>query len=454
LGRSSGRLGSSASNKQNYQNCSVAPTPCTVSLTVGKPSGVDKLNGYRHAGDTAILSKQSKWGILRTGAWYDWAYTDRYQFPSNPITWVDTPLSNFHEHFLTQSTQPFAEFEWHPIRKCVVITGVKDANYQMYLNQYQDGKTVGCLPGKPVAATNTVPANCPNGGAAFTTHGITYNNWLPNASARYYVKNNWSVYAQFGEGSIIPPSNVFDVTGGIVLMPPKPTVAKTYQTGTVMKFRRWTLDADYYYIHFQNGYDMYTDPTTLEPAFVATGPSNTQGFEAEGTVVIGWGLSAYANVMAGTAKYQTGPNYPNGGMWVQDAPSNLETLSLMWIHKNFDVGFIDKRVGQMYNDNGTLTYTINGIQVPYPVDQAITIAPFSVMNFFANYTIKNASWLRGSKLGLAINNLADNHSIVGVLPAVAATATVPYVQNQYDQINLLPGRSVMATLTVGWAPRR
>jgi hypothetical protein len=76
------------------------------------------------------------------------------------------------------------------------------------------------------------------------------------------------------------------------------------------------------------------------------------------------------------------------------------------------------------------------------------------MNFFANYTIKNASWWRGSKLGLAINNLADNHSIVGVTPFVAATATAPYVQNPSDLLNLLPGRSVMATLTVGWAPRR
>ncbi len=105
-------------------------------------------------------------------------------------------------------------------------------------------------------------------------------------------------------------------------------------------------------------------------------------------------------------------------------------------------------------NNGTLNYTINGIQVAYPVDQAITIAPFNMMNYFANYTINKASWLRGSKLGLAINNLANSHSIVGVLPAVAATATVPYVQSPYDQVNLLPGRSVMATLTVGLAPRR
>jgi hypothetical protein len=126
----------------------------------------------------------------------------------------------------------------------------------------------------------------------------------------------------------------------------------------------------------------------------------------------------------------------------------------MWRHKNWDLGFTDKRVGQQYNDNGSLTYVINGIKVPYPVDQAIKIEPFNLANIFVNYTIKNASWLRGSKLGLAVNNLSDNHSIVGITPAVAATATVPYASNPGDLLNLLPGRSVMATLTVGWAPRR
>ncbi len=434
-------------NKQNYQN------GATVNLSPATPSGVDKLNGYRHAGDTAILSKETKWGTFRTGAWYDWAYTDRYQIPSNVITWADTPFGNFHEHFITQSIQPFGEFEWHPAPKLVVIAGIKDANYQMTLNQYQDAKIVGCLGGTTVKATATVPPLC-IGGPAFVTHAITYNNWLPNISARYYIKGNWSAYAQFAEGSVIPPSNVFDNPGGVVLTPPKPTVAKTYQTGTVMKFRRWTLDADYYYIHFQNGYQSYTDPVSLEPAFTATGPSNTLGVEAESTVVIGWGFNAYVNFSAGHAKYQTGANYPNGGLWVANAPSNVEGFSLLWQHKNFDIGFTDKRVGQQFNDNGSLSYVINGIKVPYPVDEAIKIQPFNLANFFANYTIKNQSWLRGSKIGLAINNLADSHSIVGVTPAVAATATVAYAQNPGDLLNLLPGRSVMATLTVGWAPRR
>lgn len=433
-------------NKQNYQNGS------TISLSLNKPSGVDKLNGYRHAGDTATLSKDTQWGIFRTGAWYDWAYTDRYQYPSNPLSWLDTPLPNFHEHFITQSVQPFAEFEWHASRRLVVTVGVKDAYYNMTLNQYQDnGKTVGCLGGTAGTDPVTKAPIC-IGGGAFTTHSVGYNNWLPNVAARYFLKSDWSAYAQWSEGSIIPPSAVFDVPNGQVLTPPTPTLARTYQVGSVYKRKHWTLDVDAYYVHFQNNYDSYTDPISGEAVFVPSGPTNTKGIEAETNVIVGWGFSIYANGSWGSAKYAEGPNIPNGGLWVANSPKNIETISLLYRHKNWDIGLVDKRVGTMYNDNGSLIYP--GYTIAYPVDQAITIQPFTLVNFFANYTIKNQSWLRGSKLGLAINNLADSHNIVGVTPATAASAAAFYVPNSADQINLLPGRSVMATLTVGYAPKR
>jgi len=435
-------------NKQFYQNGG------TVNLSSNKPSGVDKLNGYRHAGDTAILSNESKWGVFRTGIWYDWSYTDRYQIPSNILTQQDTPLGNFHEHFITQSTQPFAEFEWHPAPKFIVTVGVKAANYAMMLNQYQDnGKTVGCLGGVTSTQPGTGAPICV-GGAAFVTHSIDYNNWLPNVAARYQLQSTWSVYAQWAEGSIIPLSSVFDVPNAQVLVPPKPTLAKTYQIGSVMKHRRWTLDADAYYIHFQNGYDTYTDPSTNEPAYVATGPSNTRGIEAESNIILGRGFSVYANGTMGSAKYQTGPNYPNGGLWVADAPKNVETVSLLWLHQNWDIGLVDKRVGTLYNDNATLSYLINGISVAYPIDEANKIDPFNLVNVFVNYTIKNRSWLRGSKIGLAVDNLANNHNIVGITPATAPTATAHYAQSPSDLLNLLPGRSIMLTFTAGWAPRR
>jgi iron complex outermembrane receptor protein len=439
-------------NKQFYQN------GATVNLTSAKPSGVDKLNGYRHAGDTLTVSKESKWGVFRTGIWYDWAYTDRYQVPSNILTQVDTPLSNFHEHFITQSYQPFAEFEWRATRRLVVTAGIKAADYNMHLNQFQDANTVGCLGGTAGVYPSTagIWSGAPSctGGAAFITHHVNYNNWLPTLTARYRIWRQWSTYAQFAEGSVIPPSNVFDVPGGNVLTPPKPTLAKTYQAGSVLKLNRFTLDADFYYVHFQNGYSSYTDPATNEPVFVATGPSNTKGFEAESNYALGHGFSIYGNLSVGSAKYQTGPNYPNGGKWVANTPSNVEGMSALWQHRNYDMGLTWKRVGQYYQDNKTLAYKINGISVPVPVDEAITIEPWNLVNVFVNYTIKNSSRLRGTKIQLAVNNLANSHSLVGVTPGVSPTLAVPYAQAPNDQLNLLPGRSISLTITGGYAPKR
>jgi iron complex outermembrane receptor protein len=435
-------------NKQNYQN------GASVSLSLNKPSGVDKLNGYRHAGDTVTLSNTTRWGIFRTGAWYDWAYTDRYQVPSNIITWQDTPLPNFHEHFITQSFMPFAEYEWHPFQRFVITAGIKAADYNMTLNQYQDnGKTVGCLGG--LASTDPVTkAPICIGGGAFATHSINWNNWLPNLSTRYFFRSNWSGYAQFSEGSVIPPSAAFDTLNGNPTTPPKPQLAKTYQIGSVIKFRRWTLDADAYYVHFQNAFDSYTDPTTNELVFIPSGPLNTRGIEAESNIIVGWGFTLYLNGSMGSTKYQEGNGFPNGGLWEANAPKNVETIALFWRRKNWDVGLLDKRVGTMYNDNGSLTEIVGGVPLPIPVNQAITINPFTLVNFNVNYTVKNQTWLRGSRIGLAINNLADSHNIVGITPFTAATTAAAYVPNGGDQLNLLPGRSVMVTLTAGYAPRR
>ena len=405
-------------NKQNLEKNLTA---------LSSTSAIDKLNGGNHFGDTVSVSQESRWGIFRTGVWHDWAYTDRYQYVSSPFTWADVASPNFHEHFITQSFHPFIEYEWRATSKLVITAGVKDAHYNMHLNQYQDIKTVGCLGGTKVG-------NACVGGAAFVTHDVGYNAWLPTAAARYRVLRNWSVYAQFGEGSQIPFSSVFDVSNGAVLKTPPETLAKTYQAGSVLKFNRWTLDVDAYYIHFQNQYVPVNDPNNFnEPVYVLTGPNNTKGVEAESNIVIGHGVSLYLNGTLGSAKYQ------QTHLWVANAPHDTETVALTWQQKNWDVGFLHKRVGSMYNDYGS-------------VNQGIPIDPFDVSNIFLNYTIRNASFLRGSKLGLAVNNLFDNHNITQITPGSTSPAT--YAPSGGDFLQLLPGRSVMVSLTVGYAPKR
>jgi iron complex outermembrane recepter protein len=76
-------------NQQNYNSAT------TISAT----SAVDKLNGYRRFGNILPVTQVSAWGVFRTGFWSEYSWTNRYQIPSNPRTWVDAALPNFHEKF-------------------------------------------------------------------------------------------------------------------------------------------------------------------------------------------------------------------------------------------------------------------------------------------------------------------------------------------------------------------
>jgi iron complex outermembrane receptor protein len=401
-------------NKQNYNGA-----------TITKTSATDKLNGYRKIGDTLVLSQQSRWGVFRTGIWYEWAYTDRYQTPYDPRTNINALLPNFHEKFDTNSVQPYGEYEFRATKKLIITGGLKLAYYNQKLDQYADnGKTVGCLGG-------TLTGGVCVGGAPFVTHSVGYNSWLPSVDARYRLKDNWSVYGQFATGSVIPPSSVFDVKNATVKTLPKPTTTNTYQVGTVFKTNRVTLNADFYHSHFQNAYNAYTDPVTTEVVYTLPGDSTTTGVEAEGNVSIGHGLSAYLNGTAGKAKYVT------TSLWVANAPKDTETIGLTYQKSNWDLGFFNKRIGQMYNDNGN-------------TNQAVAIDPFNITNVYLNYTVKQQSWLRGSKIRLSVNNLLDKHSIVGITPASTATS----VAAPGDVLTLLAGRSISITITGGYAPRR
>jgi len=82
--------------------------------------------------------------------------TDRYQVPSDPRTWVDAALPNFHEKFNTTTLQPYAEYELKVTDSLRLTPGVKLAYYKQDFTQFADnGKTVGNLGGLP--SVNTRP---------------------------------------------------------------------------------------------------------------------------------------------------------------------------------------------------------------------------------------------------------------------------------------------------------
>ena len=454
--------------------------PCDVQVTkkgvTALPCGVDKYNSYRKYGETSELSQVSKFGILRAGMWYEWANTNRHQYPSDPLNhWADQALPNFAEKFVTDSYQPYAEYEWHATSKLAVTGGVKFAYYTVGTKQFaDDGKTIGSL----------VPTGTTPNPAAFITNGGSYFATLPSVSGNYRLRNNWSVFGQFAQGSIVPPSSVFDFNQGTtgsaikVATLPKQQKNSTYEAGTVLKLKKVTFDADYYHIHFDNGYSSVTTAASGgEPVFFPTPPSVTQGIEGEANLYLTHGLGVYLNASYDKATYTgsqsisclsgstgcsaTTPEFsvtaPNG-LNVQQTPSDVETEGVTYQHSNWDVALLNKRVGTFYIDS------------PNGYHNAYTVNPFSVTNLFVNYTIRSGGRFNNTKLRLSFNNLFNQSNIDGItlanssptqtLSANGTTYTDPFnatgapAISGADNVQVLAGRSVMLTVTFGTSAKR
>jgi iron complex outermembrane receptor protein len=354
-------------------------------------------------------------GIFRTGLWSEYADTDRYQIPSDPRTWIDAALPNFHEMFGTTTLQPYAEYSWRALPNLSITPGVKYAYYKQNLTQFADnGKTVGNL-----------------NGAASVNHVAEYHSWLPSIDAHMLVQPYWSMYGQYGKGQAIPPSSVFDVKNAQVGVLPEPILTDTYQVGSVWKSHRATLDVDFFHVKYQSDYSSTFDNTTGDTVYFRNGESITKGVEAESTILVGGGVAVYLNATKGSAKYT------DSGLRVQNAPSDTETLGLTYNLGSWNVGFFSKRIGQMYNDNSTL-------------HQAVPIDPFNITNLFFNYTVRGSSRLSQSRIRLSVNNLTDSHAITGVSPA-SIKSNAPAAG---DILSLMAGRSASVAFTVGVKSRQ
>jgi len=300
------------------------------------------------------------------------------------------------------------------VSRLTLTPGMKFVFYRMSLNQYADnGKTVGNL-----------------GGAASTQHTADYHTWQPTFDVNYKLRNNWSIYTQFAAGSTIPPSSVFDVTGAKVAVLPTPTKSMTYQAGTVYKTGRFTLDFDAYHIGFDSTYSSSTNSDGL-PVYFAGGSSTTKGLEAESTVFVGKGVSVYLNGTEGAAKYDA------SGFYLQNSPGNTETVGLSFQQRGWDLGFFNKRIGEMWNDNPN-----SG------ANQAVKIDPFEITNLYLNYTIKGESRFAETKLRLTFNNLFDQHNIT----AVSLAGKTNNVPGPADLITKMAARSVTMSVTFGLSP--
>ena len=407
-------------------------TPTKVGSLTILPCTANQLNDYHKYGEVATVSQTSRYGVFKAGLWYEWANTVRWGYPTNPFTGQFGSLPNYHEYFTTSSYQPFAEYSYQAIPKLTLTGGLKYAAYTQDLTQYTDnGKTIGTLPN----------------GAASVYNTATYTSPLPDGAINYRLKSNWSAYFQFAQGSVIPPSSVFDVKSAAVETLPKPARTTAYQGGTVLKLNRIMFDADVYRIKFQNAYTSYT-PIGGEPIYYLNPDSITIGGEMETNVAVTHDLSVYANGSVGQAQY-TGAGVPSG-LWVANTPAYTEGVSVTYQQRNMDLGVFQKLVGPMWSDNKSF-------------HNQVLNSPFNLVNLFLNYTVRNNSIFDQTKVGLSFNNLFNEEQSIGVTPANSAVPrVVGGVSSTYlatttaaggDALTLLPGRSIMISVTFGLQPK-
>ncbi|MBV8667456.1 MAG: TonB-dependent receptor plug domain-containing protein [Burkholderiaceae bacterium] len=381
--------------------------------------GIDKLNAYHTSGSLFRATDETTMGTLRTGLWAEYANSFRHQTNMNDLTQVDMLSPRFSENYQTYTLQPYVEFEFKVTDDLKITPGVKYAQYTQNYDHFADLKKVGPLGGTVTSSTGAITGGLPD-----VTNEITYRDWLPTLDIHYMVQPNWSAYAQFAAGDLIPPTSVFDYPFANTTTPPKIQKSTTVQFGTVWKSNDFTTDFDVFHVKLDNSYNCYTDPNnTSDTICAAAGTEVTQGVEWEGTYVIGGGFSAYANASVGTTKYDS-------GLWVPGAPSDVETLSLMYKDSGWDTGLIVKRVGKMYNNGAT--------------PNAYTIDPITLTNLFLNYTIKNPwAYTKQAKFQVAVNNLTNIHSITGISGNGSDSNPLPA-----DAITTVPSRSVAVTMTL------
>ena len=407
--------------------------------TAGDIPGYTKVNQYRNYGDILELSLKTRIGIAHVGAWFEQSNSHRYRYDydftkgfangSLGPTKFDfagmAQVFNYKEinkAFNTQlngllvpayirydektswsQIQGFGEFEFKLFDNRLTVTpGVKVQNFTRRINT-------------PIAAQTT---------RVGIQTSDSYKPTLPYFSANFLIQPDWSVYAQYAKGFLIPqlsdsleavyPAPNFGFTCFVPGSNPptkaancnlSPTRTTNYQVGTVYAGDRLNIDFDGYYIEASNS--VSTDPSS-GISQTNGNPARYKGVDGQVSYVLMRGLTAIANGSIASAKDAV------TGLWLPQAPNYTATLGAVYSGPRFKLSMIQKFTGRQYADGG----------------QLVTIKPYS-LGIFSGSVKVGPAWL-----GVTVYNVFDDRSTTKIGGSTGAAPL--YFFN--------PGRSYQAQL--------
>ena len=355
--------------------------------------GVSKHNDFRDWGSVTQLSKDTDFGQLRLGAWFDYVsngvYRTRIDFTAGDAGYAtkatgSTFNQQYHDRLVT--AQPYIEFAWHPLPGLTITPGVKYTSVTRELD-------TGILGSTPAGETNA-----------------TYNKAQWSVDAHYKITPEWVAYFQAAKGFLAPPLSTLETAVPATIQPEETT---NYQLGTTYQHNRLTLSGDVYYIPFNNFIASVTEPAgTL---YFDAGNALYRGVEAEGTYKIGGGLSFYGNGSLNDARF-------SNGVHIYQAPQNTAAGGFIFSrdsvakdHDNVYASLLVKEVGKQFGLNGQTP--AGRPTVSYP------IRPYQTLDLAVGYTLPFKGPVLGQhKVRVALNlyNLINDHSLIGYAAATAA----------------------------------
>jgi iron complex outermembrane receptor protein len=287
---------------------------------------------------------------IPAGALPEAAYTDRLQ------------------HNQLFSREAYAQYIWHVISGLDVTAGDKYVDFERVIVS-------------PVNQKTELPLD----------YSQSWRRNLPSVDVHYKLADTWSAYAQYSKGFLAPNLNVLYVPNpGLNTVNPESTT--NVQVGTTYVGQSFNVSLDAYTINFSNEIASHTvafgNSTVKE--FYNLGAVKYKGVEAEGTYVVGFGLSVYANASWNSARQQADQS------WVPLTPDKTAALGVLYNQGPWQGSIIDKFVGVRYGDQGD-TFRLGGYAT---ADAAVN---YSLTQSFM--AVKNA------KLGVTLQNIADRHSI-------------------------------------------
>ena len=388
-------------------------------------------NNYRSLGDILRLSRELGPGDLQFGGWFDHqtnyrrlvdidftdngAYTTNFLGPNVPPGSVPAAAyTDRLQHNQLFSRQAYVQYVWHVIKDLDVTAGDKYINFERDIVA-------------PVNQGTLLPLD----------YKQTWTRNLPSVDVHYKLADNWSAYAQYSKGFLAPNLNVL-----YVVDPSKNTVnpqgTTNVQVGTTWVGQAWNVSLDAYTINFSN--EIASTAINGFKQFYNLGAVKYKGVEAEGTYVIGFGLSVYANASYNSARLVADQS------WVPETPDRTAALGLLYNQGPLHASLIDKYVGRRYGDTVSAT-TPTGASI---LENVYPLGGYSTADAAVNYFFNESFMaLKNAKIGVTLQNITDRKSIYFLNGYTSGGTPAGYV-NGNPLFFRLPGRSVQLNLSASF----